>query len=346
MRTPGSGTGSPGSDTPESGPQESGAPRTEFRRVVVLSGGVGGAKLVKGLSLVLPPESLTVIGNVGDDIVRHGLHVSPDIDTVIYTLAGVVNPETGWGIAGDTFRCLDQLGRLGEETWFRIGDRDLATHLLRTEMLSEGASLTEVTRVLAERLGLKSRVVPPTDDPVRTEIRTPSGWMSFQNYFVRRHCEPEIHDVVFRGADQARPSTEALAAIHEADLILLAPSNPVASIGPILAVPGIAKAISNADVPRVAVCPFVGGASLKGPSDRMMRTRGFNSTPSGVGEYYRGLIDAIAYDKSDGVENRMVGSGGPTMLKCGTIMRTAREKKRLAKSLLDFAAALATDRVP
>src|SRR5438067_1982208 len=249
--------------------------------VVAIAGGTGAAKLLRGLTAVMDARDLTVIGNTGDDTEVWGLHVSPDLDTVTYALAGRLDVERGWGLAGESFRCLEAMGDLGAETWFSLGDRDLATHVFRTRALRAGATLTAVTAELARRLGVAARILPMSDDPVRTRVRTPDGWLSFQEYFVREKAQVQVLDVEYAGAPAARPAPGVLEAIRAAELVVVCPSNPVTSVGPVLAVPGIAEALAAARARVVAVSPIVGGAAVSGPAGELMRARGL--TVSAVG---------------------------------------------------------------
>ncbi len=305
-------------------------------RVTVLAGGVGGAKLVTGLAGLLDPEDLTVIGNVGDDVELHGLWISPDMDILTYSLAGVVDRKKGWGFADETFNTLDAMQLLGEETWFLLGDKDLATHIFRTRLRREGIRPTEIALRISERLGVTVRVIPPTDDSVRTIILTASGWLNFQEYFVREQCVPEIESVAYEGAEEARPTSETLAAIENGELIIIAPSNPVASIGPILAIPGVKKAIRQSPARKVSVSPIVGGRSLKGPADRMLQYSGLDVSPLGIARYYDGLIDTIVIDCVDTGMEEALKANGLRVLTTSTIVNTESEKLRLAESLLNF----------
>jgi LPPG:FO 2-phospho-L-lactate transferase len=309
---------------------------TGSTRCAVLAGGVGGSKLVTGLANVLDPAGLTVIGNIGDDVELHGLAISPDLDIVMYALAGLVNPATGWGLAGDTFHLLDALKRLGAETWFRLGDQDLATHILRTQWLREGVRPTEIALRLGRALGIASRVIPPSDDPVRTRVRTPHGWMGFQEFFVREQCRPEILEVDYRGATESVPSGDALDAIVRAGLVVIAPSNPIASIGPILAVPGIREALLAATSPRVAVSPLVAGASLKGPSDRMMRAAELPADAFGIARHYKGLIDGLVIDTLDAALAGSIEAMGVRVRVADTVMKSDGDRLRLAEVVVAF----------
>ncbi|MBI2014383.1 MAG: 2-phospho-L-lactate transferase, partial [Candidatus Rokubacteria bacterium] len=255
-------------------------------RVTAVAGGTGAAKLLRGLAACLAPGELTVIGNTGDDTEIWGLHVSPDLDTVTYALAGRLDVARGWGLAGETFRCLEAMGDLGAETWFNLGDRDLATHVQRTRALRAGAPLSAVTAELARRLGVSARILPMSDDAVRTRVRTPDGWLTFQEYFVREKAQVEVRAVEYAGADAARPAPGVLEAIAEAGLVVICPSNPVTSVGPVLAVPGIAAALGARRARVVAVSPIVGGAAVSGPAAALMRARGLDVSPLGVAAAY------------------------------------------------------------
>jgi LPPG:FO 2-phospho-L-lactate transferase len=271
-------------------------------RVVALAGGVGGAKLAHGLQQVLAPGELTVVVNSGDDEEFHGLLVCPDHDTVLYTLAGLADRERGWGLAGETWAAAAILERLGEQAWFRLGDRDLALHVHRAHRLHEGARLTEVNRGIQRALGVATPILPMADEPVRTRVRTPDGWLAFQDYFVRLHQAPDVLEVAFAGIEGARPTPEVAAALAEAEAIVLCPSNPFVSIGPILAVPGMRALLDAARARGVrvaAVSPLVGGRALKGPADRMALSLGAESSATGIARIYAGLIDALLVDGVD-----------------------------------------------
>jgi LPPG:FO 2-phospho-L-lactate transferase len=313
-------------------------------RVAVLSGGIGGVKLVEGLSELLPGDQLSVICNSGDDLEMWGLHVSPDVDTVLYTLSGLVNRDQGWGVDSDTYEALEALKRYGEPAWFLLGDRDIGTHLLRTSMLRDGRRLTEVTLDLARRLGIGARVMPATDDPVRTFVLTPDGELDFQTYFVRRRFEPPVEEVRYHGAADALPSPEALAALLSASTVILAPSNPVASIGPMLAVRGFRQALEQARGLRVAVSPLIGGEAVKGPTVQMMEASNFPATPIGVAQAYDGLIDALVIDRQDVAYKPELEEFGLSVLSTDTLMEGFEGRLRLAAEVLDFCAALAQRR--
>ncbi|HLY36287.1 MAG TPA: 2-phospho-L-lactate transferase [Candidatus Limnocylindria bacterium] len=306
-------------------------------KVTLLAGGTGGAKMAHGFQHVLEPGELTVIVNVADDAEIHGLHVSPDLDTVLYTLAGLANPDTGWGVAGDTWTAMDMLARLGEPTWFRVGDADLATNLWRTRLLREGATLTDVSTALATALGVPSHVLPATDGRLRTILQTDAGDLEFQDYFVRLRQEPAVHGLRLDGLDTARPTEAVLDAIRSAELLVLAPSNPIVSIGPILALPGVPRAIEAtavAGIPRLAVSPIIAGQALKGPADRMLTSLGHESSALGVARIYAGLVDTFVLDEADADLGAAVQSLGMRALVLRTVMRTDADRAALARALL------------
>jgi LPPG:FO 2-phospho-L-lactate transferase len=302
--------------------------------ITVLAGGVGAAKFLRGLTDVVDPTNVTIISNTGDDEEFFGLHVSPDIDTVVYTLAGAVNEEQGWGLAGDTYHALEQAKRLGMEAWFLLGDKDLATHMLRTGMLRAGASLTEATAAIARAYGVRSSILPMTDDRVRTIVTTDDGDLSFQEYFVRLRQQPEVRAVRFEGSNQAHPANGVLEAIQEADVIIVAPSNPLVSIGPILAVPGIRDALVDTAAPVVAVSPIVGSKALKGPADRMLVSLGHESSAVGVARVYAGFLDVLVIDNQDKGLATDVESAGPRVVVTATVMRDAESRRELAQATL------------
>jgi len=268
-------------------------------RLTAIAGGTGAAKLLRGLAAARPRDTLTVIGNTGDDAEIWGLHVSPDLDTVMYALAGRLDTARGWGLTGETFRCLEAMGDLGAQTWFNLGDRDLATHLHRTRALREGLPLSAVTAELCGRLGVAARVLPMSDEPVRTRVRTPDGWLSFQEYFVREKAQVQVLDVEYAGASQARPAPGVLEAICEAEVVVVCPSNPVTSVGPVLAVPGIADALTGARARVVAVSPIVGGAAVSGPAGALMRACGLSVSAVGVAAAYAPWLGTLVIDRSD-----------------------------------------------
>ncbi len=268
-------------------------------RVVALAGGTGAAKLLRGLAAAISPRDLTVVFNATDDTEIWGLHISPDLDTVTYALAGRLDAERGWGLAGETFRCLEAMGDLGAETWFNLGDRDLATHLYRTRARRAGAPLSAVTAALAQRLGVAARILPMSDEPVRTRVRTPDGWLAFQEYFVREKAQVQVLEVEYAGAATARPAPGVVRAIRTAELVVVCPSNPVTSVGPVLAVPGMTDALAATDARVVAVSPIVGGTAVSGPAGELMRARGLAVSPAGVATAYAPWLDAIVIDRRD-----------------------------------------------
>jgi LPPG:FO 2-phospho-L-lactate transferase len=309
--------------------------------IVALAGGVGGAKMAQGLALALPPGDLTVVVNTADDFDLYGLRICPDLDTVLYTLAGLANPSTGWGIAGDTRHALDAIARLGREPWFLLGDQDLATHILRTERLREGTSLTEVTAEFATALGVASPILPMSDDPVATLVRTPDGDLDFQDYFVRRRQQDDVTGIVFRGADHARPNAAALAAIAAAELVVICPSNPIVSVGPILAVPGFREALIRTSAPVIAISPIVRGKALKGPADRMLATLGQEVSAAGVAAMYDGLLNGFVIDEQDRSLADAISLSGVRVLATQTIMGDTADRRRLGAEVIAFGRSLA-----
>jgi LPPG:FO 2-phospho-L-lactate transferase len=304
--------------------------------VVELAGGVGGAKLAEGLAAHLGSD-LTVIVNTGDDLELHGLAIWPDHDTVAYTLAGLDDEVRGWGLRDETWIVMDRLAELGDEPWFRLGDRDLATHIWRTGRLRDGVRPTDVALALRERLAFAPRVLPMADEPVRTEVRTDDGWLEFQEYFVHRHQAPEVHEVRFQGVDVATATTEVRGALAAASVIVIAPSNPLVSVGPVLAVPGIADGIHAArrrGVPVIAVSGIVGGKALKGPADRMLASLGHESSALGVARLYRDLVDIFVLDTIDADHAPAIESLGLRALVTDTIMSDDAGRARLAGEVL------------
>jgi LPPG:FO 2-phospho-L-lactate transferase len=304
------------------------------RKVVALAGGVGAARFLEGLARVIPPERLFIIGNTGDDIELHGLSISPDLDTVTYTLAGMADPDRGWGIAGDSFRCLEGLKRLGAETWFQLGDRDLATHLFRTRRLAEGKTLTEVTREIARRYGVRATIVPMSGDRVRTVVSTRRGDLDFQTWFVRRRARDSVTGLRFAGAEVARPAAGITGAIRSASAVVLCPSNPFISIGPILAVRGIRESLCRTSAPVIAISPIVAGKALKGPAARMMKSMGIRPSAAGVAGLYRDFLDAFVLDSADRGESGRVEQLGIRVFVTNTIMADAAKRRRLARDVL------------
>jgi LPPG:FO 2-phospho-L-lactate transferase len=304
-------------------------------KVVVLAGGVGGAKLADGLAATLPAEMITVVVNTGDDFEHLGLHISPDLDTVVYTLAGVANPETGWGRAGDTWNFLETLRSLGGPDWFRLGDKDLALHAERTRLLAEGWSLSDVTAHVAQALGVGPRVLPMTNDRVGTVVETADGPLPFQEYFVARGCEPAVVGFRFEGAAAARPAPGVLEAIGEADRVILAPSNPWVSIDPILAVPGIRGALSAKTV--VAVSPIVGGRAIRGPAAKMFSDLGIQPSAEAVAVHFREVLKGIVIDEADADQEAGIRQLGLDVRVTATVMKTSADRRRLADEVILFA---------
>jgi LPPG:FO 2-phospho-L-lactate transferase len=309
--------------------------------IVVLAGGVGAARFLQGVVQVVPQQRITVIVNTGDDRDFYGLHVSPDLDIVMYTLTGVVDEKNGWGIRDDTYHTMQQLTRYGNEDWFLLGDRDLATHIHRTNLLRQGKTLSEVSENLCKNLGLELRILPMSDQPIATHIQTPAGLMHFQEYMVKRHCADEVQDVVFVGASAAQPAPGVLDAIKDAEAILIAPSNPIVSIGSILAVPGIHDMLHEASGMVVAVSPIIGGAPIKGPADRLMRGLGMDVSAVGVARCYRDFLDVMVIDEQDAhLVSEIEDLGIPTVA-TKTIMRDDAAKAALAKSVIQAAGLIA-----
>jgi LPPG:FO 2-phospho-L-lactate transferase len=316
---------------------------SDLGRVILLAGGVGGAKLAHGLQAEIGSR-LAVIVNTGDDTERHGLLVSPDHDTVLYTLAGIANREWGWGIEGETFAAASMLERYGEETWFRLGDRDLATHIVRTARLARGDRATDISRDLQRALGVEAVILPMTDGSVRTQVLTGDGWLDFQDYFVRLHQEPEVRDVRFAGIEDAAATPEIEAALEVAEAILIAPSNPLVSIRPILAVSGIEAGLQTArsrGAPVIAVSGIVGGKALKGPADRMLVSLGSEASALGVARQYTGIVDVFVIDGVDADQSAAIEELGMRVVVSDTVMTDDAGRARLAREML-AAAALAT----
>ena len=307
-------------------------------RVVALAGGVGGARLALGLQIVVRPGDLAVVVNTGDDEEFHGLRVCPDLDTVLYTLAGLADRERGWGLAGETWAAAGQLARLGEPSWFQLGDRDLALHVHRTRRLREGERLTAIELDVAARLGVATRILPMSDAPVRTRLRTADGWLAFQEWFVRLRQEPEVLEVAFDGLDRARVTPEIEAALRGAAAIVICPSNPLVSIAPIVAVPGIRDAIAEArrrGIRAAAVSPIVGGRALRGPADRMLAALGEEVSALGVARRYVGLIDALVIDEVDAALARDVERLGIRAIVAPSVMTDDASRAALGRVVLE-----------
>jgi LPPG:FO 2-phospho-L-lactate transferase len=307
--------------------------------IVLLSGGTGGAKLARGLLDLLGDDRLAVVVNTGDDIAAFGLHVSPDPDLVTYWLAGVIDEERGYGIAGEAHETFAQLVALGAPDWFRLGDRDLATCLLRTELLHEGQRLTEIARFLAAAFDVGAAVLPMCDEPVQTYVQTEGEWRHFQEYLIRQGADPELEGVEFRGVEHARPTPEVMRAVAEAEAILVGPSNPIVSIGPILALPGMSEALRAATAPVVAVSPLVGGRSLKGPTEQFMRWAGLEVNDGGLVTHYSELIDGLVVDR--GTATGAASLSGVVLRETDTLMADADGRARLAREALELVETLA-----
>ena len=309
---------------------------------LAFAGGVGGAKLALGLSCVLSPEDLLVVVNTGDDFEHLGLRICPDIDTVTYTLAGVANPETGWGVRGETWNAMDALGKLGGETWFSLGDRDLATHIERTQRFQAGETLSAVTSRFSEKLGIRHHIAPATDDPIRTIVNTADGPMLFQEYFVKRKCAPVVTGFEFAGASATQPSAAIVSAFDSGKIkgIIFCPSNPYLSIAPITAVPAIGAFIRDAGVPVIAVSPIVGGNAIKGPASKIMRELGLASTALAVAQHYRGSVSAMVIDTLDRTDADAIRALGMHVFVTDTVMKSDADKTRLADEIIAFASAL------
>ncbi|MFW9934209.1 MAG: 2-phospho-L-lactate transferase [Candidatus Thorarchaeota archaeon] len=306
--------------------------------VVALAGGVGAARFLEGLVQAMPPEQCTIIVNTGDDMANFmGLYISPDVDIITYTLAGIVDPDKGWGIKGDTFQALEVLQQLGFDTWFALGDQDLGTHLARTAMLQQGWSLSKATQMISESLGVRSRILPMTEQWVPTRIVTDVGLVHFEEYLVKRKAQDAVEDVIFDGIDGASPSPGVLEALEEAEIIIVCPSNPIVSIGPILAVPGIKQAIMKVDAPCVGVSPIIGGRPVKGPADKLMEGKGIEVSAVGVAGLYQEFLDALVIDKTDRTLAPRIEELDMSVVVEQTLMTSLARKKKLAQTVLKAA---------
>jgi LPPG:FO 2-phospho-L-lactate transferase len=302
--------------------------------ITVLTGGTGGAKFIDGLRQIVPPEELTLIVNTGDDLLWWGLYVSPDIDSITYVLAGLLSRERGWGVKGDTFFCLQHMGQLGQPIWFHAGDRDLAIHILRSKLLAEGKTLSEVTAEIADKLGVKARILPMSNSRVETRVGTPVGELSFEEYFVQRWYQDPVESIRFAGAADAEPAPGVIEAILGADLVLLAPSNPVTSIGPILAVPGVRDALQRAKGRVAAVSPIVGGEAVSGPAGILMASQGMPVSIAGIAEAYHDFLDVLVVDVRDAQAAEELRPTGVRVHLAKTVMRTPEDKAELAAAVL------------
>jgi LPPG:FO 2-phospho-L-lactate transferase len=306
-------------------------------RITALAGGVGASKLLLGLHDVMDPLALTVIVNTGDDITLHGLRISPDLDIVTYTLAGIVDPAKGWGFRGETFYALKRLTNYGRANWFNLGDRDLATHIHRTALLSEGKTLTEAANSIRTALGVKAHILPMSDQPIPTIIDSNEGTLHFQEYLVKRRAEPVVRTVRFENVESAKPAPGVLQAIRDADCIIICPSNPLISIGPILAVPGIRDALRARKKDIISVCPIVGGKSLKGPSDKMLDQLGYGSSASSVAKLYADFTGIFVIDLQDKSQQGAIRDLGMDVAVLPTVMKTRPQKRKLARAILKLA---------
>jgi LPPG:FO 2-phospho-L-lactate transferase len=309
--------------------------------IVTLAGGVGGARFIDGVAQTAGADNITAIVNTADDFNLYGLRICPDLDTVLYNLAGIADPVNGWGIAGDTRKTLDGIAEYGVETWFLLGDRDFATHILRTNWLKSGESLTAVTESLRMRLSVHTRILPMSDQPVATHLKTKEGLVEFQDYFVRRHQSDEVYGVHFEGIEDAQPVPAALDALLTAELILLAPSNPIVSIGPILSINPYREALVNRSVPSIAVSPIIGGKALKGPADRMLTSLGLESSALGIARIYQNLIDGLVIDNVDADLAPAIEALGIRVLVTDAIMHDIPDRGRFAAEVLAFGQTLA-----
>jgi LPPG:FO 2-phospho-L-lactate transferase len=310
--------------------------------ILALAGGVGGAKLARGLSMQLGPRDLLVVVNTGDDFTHLGLHISPDLDTVMYWLAGQNDPARGWGLVDETWNFMAALGRLGGPTWFNLGDRDLATHVERSQRLSAGDTLSAVTRYLCGRFGIEHAVAPMSDDKIRTIVHTDEGELEFQHYFVRRRCEPRVLRIAFESSDAASPSPafDAALAAASTDAIVICPSNPFLSIDPILQIAGVRERIAQSRAPVIAVSPIVAGDAIKGPAAKIMRELGREASAFEVARHYRGLIDGIVIDALDAALKPQIEALGIEVVVTDTIMKSRNDQIQLARTAIEFAAAL------
>ena len=302
--------------------------------ITVLTGGTGGAKFVDGLRQVVPSEEMTIVVNTGDDLMWWGLYVSPDIDSITYVLAGLLSKERGWGVKGDTFYCLNAMGQLGQPIWFHAGDRDLAVHILRSKLMAEGKTLGEVTAEISEKLGVKAKILPMTNSRVETRVGTPVGELSFEEYFVQRWYQDPVNSIRFAGIENAQPAPGVIDAIMSASVVLLAPSNPVTSIGPILAVPGITEALKQTPALVAAVSPIIGNTAVSGPAGILMAAQGLPVSIGGVAQAYREFLDLLVVDRRDAKAAEELRKTGLRVHCANTIMSTADEKIDLARQIL------------
>lgn len=328
----------------EAGPHSTGSteqPEPISPSVFALAGGVGGAKLAHGLVASLPAGALSVVVNTGDDFKLWGLHISPDIDTVMYTLSGLANRAQGWGLEGDTTKGMEMLARYGVDQWFLLGDMDVSTHLLRTYLLNQGRTLTEITTQMSASLGIRSAILPMCNEPVETFVQTADGLLDFQTYFVAHRHADSVSEVVLKGIEEAQPTPEVLAALNNAQAVVLCPSNPFVSIGPVLKVPGLRDALTALSAPKVAVSPIVGGAALKGPAAAMLASMGYEVSPVGVAGIYQGVIDGMIIDRRDEHDAPRIEALGIAVEIADTIMRSDEDRRILGEVALRFCEQLA-----
>jgi LPPG:FO 2-phospho-L-lactate transferase len=303
--------------------------------VLLLAGGVGGAKAAEGLAKT--GHKVTILGNIADDQEFHGLWVSPDIDTLVYSLASVIDRNQGWGLSGESHRVLDRLEKLGADTWMSLGDLDFATHIYRTQARKEGVLASEIAASIAQSFGVKTPILLPTNEVVQTQVETEDGWLSFQEYFVKKRCQPDVKAIRFEGIEQAKPTPEALAAIADADVIVFAPSNPIVSITPILNVPGIREAIKESAARKVAVSPFIAGKTVKGPADKMMASAGVDDGLLGVAQLYQGLVDDLVIDTQDSAFIDLLTQMKYGVLSRNILMQSLAQKQALMADVVNFA---------
>jgi len=303
--------------------------------VVALAGGVGAAKLLRGLVQLMPPQDLVIVGNTGDDVELYGLHISPDLDIVLYTLAGIVDEKKVWGVAGDTFNCLDMLDRLGFEIWFKLGDRDLATHIVRTKLLREGMTLSQATAELCRMLGVEAKLTPMTNDHVRTRVVSGQLTMEFQEYFVKRGTRDDVTSVLFEGAEKAKPAPGIIDGIKDAERVIVCPSNPILSISPILSIPTVRNELRKTRAYIVGVSPIVGGKAIKGPADRVMASMGLEVSAYGVAKFYDDFLDRFIIDRADESQRERIEGLGVKVTVMDTIMKSLDDSIRLARAVLE-----------
>ena len=305
-------------------------------RITALAGGVGAARFLDGLVRIIDPENVTVIVNVGDDVEMYGLYISPDIDTVIYTLAGIADDVKGWGIRGDTFNCLDMLSRYGVETWFKIGDKDMAIHIFRTMLLKKGLKLQEVTDIIRRKLNVKVRVIPMTNDRVETMVLTDTGLISFQEYFVKRGFQDEVKGIIYKGIEKAKPAEGVIESIMNADGVIICPSNPIVSIGTIISIDGVREALRETKAKTIGISPIIGGVAVKGPADKMLKEIGLEPSAYTIAELYRDFLDIFVIDKADINLKDKIEEIGIRVYVTNTLMKSVEDRVRIAREVLSL----------